>query len=57
MLSKYLHARLKCGDDRFASDLEYVFQELEWMERNAVAITVQVTERKQFQTNVIEGCL
>ncbi len=55
--SKYVHARLKCCDDRFASNPQYIFQSLEWIERNAVASTIHFTERKQFQTEVNVGQL
>ena len=41
--SKYLHARLKCCDDRFASDPQYIFQALDWIERNVVANTIHFT--------------
>ena len=57
ILSTYLHVRLKCCDGRFASDPQYVFQALDWIEGNAVASTVHFTQRKQFQTDFTVGCL
>ena len=56
MPSKYLHARLKSCDDRFALDPQYIYQAIDWIERN-VASTVHFTERKQFQTDISVGCL
>ena len=49
--SKYVHVRLKCCDDRFASNSQYICHALNWIERNAVA------ERKQFQSDIIVGQL
>lgn len=53
MPPNYLHARLKCCNDSFASYPQYVFQTLDWIERN-VAGMVHFTERK-FQTDVTMG--
>ena len=55
--SKYVHARLKCCDDRFASNPQYIFQALDWIERNAVASSIHFAERKQFQTEINVGQL
>ena len=55
--SKYVHARLKCCDDRFASNSRYIFCALDWIERNAVASSIQVAERKQFQSDISVGQL
>ena len=55
--SKYVHARLKCCDDRFASNPQYIFQSLDWIERNAVASSIHFAERKQFQSEVNVGQL
>ena len=52
-----MHARLKCCDDRFASNPQYIFQSLDWIERNAVASTIHFTQRKQFQSNISAGQL
>ena len=53
MPPNYLHARLKCCNDSFASYPQYIFQTLDWIERN-VAGMVHFTERK-FQTDVTMG--
>ena len=50
--SKYVHARLKCCDDRFASNPEYIFHALDWIERNVVASSVHFAERQQFQSEI-----
>ena len=55
--SKYIHARLKCSDDRFASNSQYIFHALDWIERNAVASSIHFTERKQFQSDINVGQL
>ena len=55
--SKYVHTRLKSCDDRFASNPEYIFCALDWIERNAVASSVHFAERKQFQSEISEGQL
>ena len=55
--SKYVHAGLKCCDDRFAANRQYIFHALDWIERNAVASSVHCAERKQFQTEINVGQL
>ena len=55
--SKYVHARLKCCDDRFAANPQYIFHALDWIERNAVASSVHFAERKQFQSEISVGQL
>ena len=50
--SKYVHARLKCCDDTFASNSQYIFHALDWVERNAVASSVHFAVRKQFQSYI-----
>ena len=55
--SKYVHARLKCCNDSFAANPRYIFQTLNWMERNAVASSVDFAERKQFQSEINVGQL
>ena len=57
MPSKYLHARLKCCDDGFATDPQYIFQALDWIERNTVANTIYFIKRKKIQTDFNVGCL
>ena len=44
--SKYVHARLKCCDDRFAANPQYIFHAFDWIERNAIANSVNFAERK-----------
>ena len=56
-LSKYVHARLKSCDDRFAANPQYIFHALDWIERNAVASSVYFAERKQFQSEISVGQL
>ena len=55
--SKYLHTRLKCCDDRFAANPQYIFHALDWIERNAVASSFHFAERKQFQSEISVGQL
>ena len=52
-----MHTRLKCCDDRFASNPQYIFHALDWIERNAVASSVHFAERKQFQNEISVGQL
>ena len=44
--SKYVHARLKCCDDRFAANPQYIFHAFDWIERNAFANSVYFAGRK-----------
>ena len=55
--SKYVHARLKCCDDRFAANPECIFHALDWSARNTVASSIQFVERKQFQSEINKGQL
>ena len=48
---------MKCCDDRFASNPQYIVHALDWIERNVVAISVHFTERKQFQSEISVGQL
>ena len=57
MSSQYRYARLKFCDDKVASDPQYIFQALDWIERLAVVSTFYFTERKQFQADDTLGCL
>ena len=50
-----MHTRLKCCDDRFASNSQYIFHALDWIERNAVAGSIHFAERKQFQSDISVG--
>ena len=52
-----MHARLKRCDDRFAANPQYIFHALDWIERNAVASSVNFAERKQFQSEISVGQL
>ena len=45
-----MHARLKYCGDRFAANPLYIFHALDWIERNAVASSVDFTEREQFES-------
>ena len=55
--SKYVHARPKCWDDRFASNSQYIFHALDWIKRTAVASSFHFAERKQFQSEISVGQL
>ena len=55
--SKCVHTRLKCFDDRFASNSRYIFHALDWIERNTVASSIHFPERKQFQSDISVGQL
>ena len=44
--SNYVHARLKCCDDRFASNSQYVLHAIDWIERNPVASSIHFAEKK-----------
>ena len=50
--SQYVHARLKCADDRFASNARYVFAELDMVERAAILSSITFAENKRFQNDV-----
>ena len=42
--SKYVHTRLNCCDDRFASNPQYIFHALNWIQGSAVASSVHFAE-------------
>ena len=42
-----MHARLKCCDDRFASNSQYVLHAIDWIERNPVASSIHFPEKKK----------
>ena len=46
--SKYVHARLKSSDDRFASDPQYIFNALHWTESSNVASAISFSQKKHF---------
>ena len=50
--SKYVQARLKCFDDRFAANPRYIFHALDWIKRNAVASLVHFAEGNSFNVNI-----
>ena len=52
-----MHARLKCGGDRFASDSQHIFHALDWIERNAVASSIHFADVKQFLGDISIGQL
>ena len=52
-----MHARLKCCDDRFAANPQYIFRALDWIESNGVANLFCCAERKQFQNVINVGQL
>ena len=52
---QYAQSRLKCSDNRFASNAQYLFSTLDWVEKSAVASTVNFTMRKQFQSDINVG--
>ena len=55
--SKYVHAKLKCCDDRFAANPQYIFHTFDWIERNAIASSVHFAEWKQFESEISVGQL
>jgi hypothetical protein len=54
---QYVQTRLKGSDNRFASNPQYLFSVLDWIEKTAVASTVNFTQRKQFQSEISVGQL
>ncbi|XP_066926766.1 uncharacterized protein [Clytia hemisphaerica] len=55
--SKYIHARLKSSDDRFASDPQYIFSSLHWIESSNVASAISFSQQKHFQSDISAGRL
>ena len=47
--SKYIHARLKSSDDRWASNSQYIFHALDWIQKSAVTSSIYFSQRKQYQ--------
>ena len=45
--SKYVHGRLKCCNDRFASNSQCIFHALDWIERNVVLSSIHFAEKKK----------
>ena len=54
---KYVHARLKCCDDRFAANPQYLFSMLDFIEKSAVESSIHFAQRKQFQSEITAGQL
>ena len=52
-----MHGTLKWCDDRFASNSQCTFHRLDWIERNAVASSIHVDERKKIQSDISAGQL
>ena len=52
--AKYIHARLKSSDNRWVSNLQYIFHALDWIQKNAVASSIYFSQRKH-QDNLIAG--
>ena len=44
--AKYIHARLKSSDNRWASNLQYICHALDWIQKNAVASSIYFSQRK-----------
>ncbi|XP_066930953.1 uncharacterized protein [Clytia hemisphaerica] len=55
--SKYIHTRLKSSDDRFASDPQYIFSSLHWIESSNVASAISFSQQKHFQSDISAGRL
>ncbi|XP_066924610.1 uncharacterized protein [Clytia hemisphaerica] len=55
--TKYVHARLKSSDDRFASDPQYIFNALHWTESSNVASAITFSQQKHFQSDISAGAL
>ena len=53
--SQYVHACLKCFDNRFAKNPIYIFHTLDWIERAVVSNSINFFERKQFQEDITAG--
>jgi len=53
--SQYSHARLKCSDSRFASDPQYIFALLNWIEKETILSTINIAERKRKQVPMKAG--
>ena len=53
--SQYIHAHLKCFDNRFAESPIYIFHTLDWTEQVAISNSKNIFERKQFQEDITAG--
>ena len=54
---KYVHARLKSSDDRFAADPQYIFNALYWTESSNISSAINFAQRKHFQSEITAGTL
>ena len=54
---KYINARLKCVDDRFATSTEYIFQALHWSESVSLQSSINITRQKRHQSDLTAGQL
>ena len=48
---------MKCSGGKFTSNPQYIFHALDWIERNAVASSVNFAEKRQFQSEITVGQL
>lgn len=55
--SEYVHAWLKCCDDRFSANPQYICHALDCIQRNAVASSIHLAEREQLQSEINIGQL
>ena len=53
--SKYAHVRLKSTDDRFATNPQYIFHLIDWVEKEAISSSISIAERKHFQGELTAG--
>ena len=53
--SKYVHARLKCADDRFALNTKYIFHCLDLLEKDVVSSSINFVQRKYVQGDITAG--
>jgi hypothetical protein len=54
---KYINARLKCHDDRFATSSEYIFQALHWTETLSIQSSIQMAQHKMHHADITAGHL
>ena len=53
--SKYIHACLKSSDDQWASNPQYIFHALDWIQKNTVASPIYFSQRKHYQADLNAG--
>ena len=49
--SKYICTRLKSPDDWWASNPQYIFHVLDWIQKNVVASSIYFSQRKHYQAD------